>query len=116
MDNEGDDEAPEIGNVLPDPRQLEWYTKYRTDEAKTMSVFRSLTFFIAFLVVLAVVCYGNRDYHNFIIAQEARALVPEATEVCTFIFILMTNVFFTVRIYIVSLRFTQGRPGVPRPI
>ena len=82
MDDEGDDEAPEIDNgVLPDPMQLEWFRKYRMDEAKAMSVFRSLTFFVAFLVVLAVVCYGNRDYNHYIIAQEARAILPKVTEV-----------------------------------
>lgn len=82
LDDQVDDETPDIASAtLPDPRQLEWFKKYRMDEAQTLSVFRSLTFFVSFLGILAVVCYGGRDYHQYMIGQEARAILPRVSEV-----------------------------------
>ena len=76
-----DDEGIIASEDLPDPMQLEWFKKYRMDQAETMALFRSLTFFLSFLVILAIVCYGNRDYHQYLMGQEARAILPKAEKV-----------------------------------
>jgi len=56
--------------------QLEWYKNYRENEAKTMSAFKSLMFFVFFLLILGIVCYGNRDYHQYLMGREIKALFP----------------------------------------
>ena len=61
---------------LPDPMQLEWYKNYRENEAKTMSAFKSLIFFVLFLLILGIVCYGNREYHQYLMGREIKALFP----------------------------------------
>ena len=69
------EKTPEIySESLPDPMQLEWYKTYREHEATTLSAFKSLTFFVLFILVLGIVCYGNRDYHHFLMAQEVKAV------------------------------------------
>ena len=71
------EETPDfLGVYLPDPTQLEWYKKYRENEAKTMSAFKSLTFFVFFLLILGIVCYGNRDYHQYLMGREVKAIFP----------------------------------------
>ena len=76
-----DDEGIIATEDIPDPTQLEWFKKYRMAQAETMALFRSLTFFLLFLVVLAIVCYGNRDYHQYLMGQEARAILPKTDKV-----------------------------------
>lgn len=66
--------------ALPDPMQLEWYKKYKENETKTMSAFKSLTFFVSFLLILGIVCYGNRDYHQYLMGKEVKAIFPGAAK------------------------------------
>ncbi|XP_078349636.1 LOW QUALITY PROTEIN: polycystin-1-like protein 2 [Oculina patagonica] len=81
-EEEENDDMPEFySRALPDPMQLEWYKKYKENEAKTMSAFKSLTFFVSFLLILGIVCYGNRDYHQYLMGKEVKAIFPRAAEV-----------------------------------
>ena len=83
---------PEFFNeTLPDPMQLEWYKKYRENEAKSMSAFKSLTFFVSFLLILGMVSYGNRDYHQYLIGKEVKAIFPRAVEASIY-FIISRNI------------------------
>ena len=76
-----DEEPPEIYNgALPDAFQLEWYKKYKDKETRTLSAFKSLTFFTLFMLVLGIVCYGSRDYHHYLIAEEVKAIFPRADQ------------------------------------
>ena len=80
-----DEEPPEIYNgTLPDARQLEWYKKYKDKETRTVSAFKSLTFFTLFMLVLGIVCYGSRDYHHYLMVEEVRAIFPRAEEASKF--------------------------------
>ena len=45
-----------------------------------MSAFKSLTFFVSFLLILGVVCYGNRDYHQYLMGKEVKAIFPLVEE------------------------------------
>lgn len=75
------DETPDFfRGSLPDPMQLEWYKKYRENEAKTMSAFKSLTFFVLFLLILGIVCYGNRNYHQYLMGSEIKAIFPRVAK------------------------------------
>lgn len=72
-----DVEPPEIYNgTLPDAMQLEWYKKYKEKETRTLSAFKSLTFFTLFMLVLGIVCYGSRDYHHYLMVEEVKAIFP----------------------------------------
>lgn len=62
--------------ALPDAMQLEWYKKYKEKETRTLSAFKSLTFFTLFMLVLGVVCYGSRDYHHYLMVEEVKAVFP----------------------------------------
>jgi len=74
-------EAPDVfKGSFPDPLQLEWYKKYRENESKTMSAFKSLMFFVVFLLILGIVCYGNRDYHQYLMGNEIKALFPRISK------------------------------------
>ena len=75
------EETPDIfKGSLPDPMQLEWYKKYRENEAKTMSAFKSLIFFVLFLLILGIVCYGNRDHHQYLMGREIKAIFPRVAK------------------------------------
>lgn len=73
--------------------QLEWYKTYRENEANTLSAFKSLTFFILFILVLGIVCYGNRDYHHFLMAQEVKAIFSRV-EKASAIFTCLLSFYF----------------------
>jgi len=76
-----DVEPPEIYNgALPDAVQLEWYKKYKEQETRTLSAFKSLTFFTLFILVLGIVCYGSRDYHHYLMVEEVKAIFPLAEQ------------------------------------
>lgn len=64
--------------------QLEWYKKYRDRETKTLSAFKSLTFFALFILVLGIVCYGSRDYHHYLMVEEVKAIFPHAEQASKF--------------------------------
>ena len=50
-----DDEPPDIfRGALPDAMQLECYKKYRVNEKKTMSAFKSLISFVSFFWYLVL--------------------------------------------------------------
>ena len=77
-----DDEPPDIfKGALPDATQLECYKRYRVNEKKTMSAFKSLISFVSFLLILGIVCYGNQDYHQYLIGREVKALLPRSKKV-----------------------------------
>ena len=74
-----DDEPPDtFRGALPDAMQLECYKKYRVNEKKTMSAFKSLISFVSFFLILGIVCYGNQDYHQYQIGREVKALLPRS--------------------------------------
>ena len=76
-----DVEPPEIYNgALPDAMQLEWYKKYKEKETRTLSAFKSLTFFTLFMIVLGIVCYGSRDYHHYLMVEEVKAIFPRSEQ------------------------------------
>ena len=76
-----DVEPPEIYNgALPDAMQLEWYKKYKEKETRTLSAFKSLTFFTLFMLVLGIVCYGSRDYHHYLMVEEVKAIFPRSEQ------------------------------------
>ena len=64
--------------------QLEWYKKYRDNETKTLSAFKSLTFFILFIFLLGIICYGNRGYHHYLMGDEVKAIFAGAKQASTF--------------------------------
>ena len=72
--------------------QLEWFKKYRDNETKTMSALKSLTFFVSFLLILGIVCYGNRDYHQYLMGKEVKAIFPRVAQVCIFILFYIINI------------------------
>ena len=81
----GDEEPPEIYNgALPDALQLEWYKKYKDNETRTLSAFKSLAFFTLFMLVLGIVCYGSRDYHHYLMIEEVKAIFPRAEQASIF--------------------------------
>ena len=83
------EETPDfLGGFLPDPMHLEWYKKYRENEAKTLSAFKSLTFFVFFLLILGIVCYGNRDYHQYLMAREIEAIFPRFDKASIYFLVL----------------------------
>ena len=78
----GNDEPPDsFKGALPDAMQLEGYKKYRINESRTVSAFQSLTFFVSFLMILGIVCYGNQDYHQYLIGREVKAILPRSEKV-----------------------------------
>ena len=72
--------------------QLEWFKKYRDNETKTMSALKSLTFFVSFLLILGIVCYGNRDYHQYLMGKEIKAMFPRVAKVSIFILFHIINI------------------------
>ena len=66
--------------ALPDALQLEWYKKYKDKETRTLLAFKSLTFFTLFMLVLGIVCYGSRDYHHYLMAEEVKAIFTRADQ------------------------------------
>ncbi|KAJ7356060.1 hypothetical protein OS493_026983 [Desmophyllum pertusum] len=82
MGGKENEETPEVySGALPDPMQLEWFKKYRDNETKTMSALKSLTFFVSFLLILGIVCYGNRDYHQYLMGKEIKAIFPRVAQI-----------------------------------
>ena len=49
-----------------------------------MSAFKSLTFFVSFLLILGVVSYGNRDYHQYLMGKEVKAIFPLVEEASSY--------------------------------
>ena len=81
-----DEEPPEIYNgALPDALQLEWYKKYKDKETRTLSAFKSLVFFTLFIMVLGIVCYGSRDYHHYLMAEEVKAIFPRIEQASIYV-------------------------------
>lgn len=101
------EETPEsFRGALPDPMQLEWYKKYRENEAKTMSAFKSLTFFVLFLLILGIVCYGNRDYHQYLMGREIKAIFPRVQKASIyfhFLFSVFLLIFFHLELSILAV-------------
>ena len=80
-----DEEPTEIYNgALPDALQLEWYRKYKDKETRTLSAFKSLTFFTLFMLVLGIVCYGSRDYHHYLMVEGVQAVFQRAEQASIF--------------------------------
>ena len=78
--SEGEEPSEIYNGALPDAMQLEWYKKYKDKETRTLSAFKSLTFFALFMLVLGIVCYGSRNYYHYLMAEEVKAIFPRAEQ------------------------------------
>ena len=78
--SEGEEPSEVYNGALPDAMQLEWYKKYKDKETRTLSAFKSLTFFALFMLVLGIVCYGSRNYYHYLMAEEVKAIFPRAEQ------------------------------------
>ena len=53
----------------PNENEIEQARRYRVKEAKMFSFSRELFLYMLFLTLLAIVCYGNRSYHGYLITN-----------------------------------------------
>ena len=70
---------------VPLEEELERARKYRKKEATAFSFGRELGIFLFFLFLLMIVCYGNRNYHGFLIGknlQDTLVSFPEVSALC----------------------------------
>ena len=57
---------------IPEEAVLEQAREYRVKEAKMYSFGRELVVYLLFLLLLTIVCYGNRSYHGYLMTKNLK--------------------------------------------
>ena len=69
VDNAQDDRPQSVKIVVPNDDELKRAKEYRVKEAIMFSFARELIGYLLFVCLLTVVCYGNRNYHGYLITK-----------------------------------------------
>lgn len=90
------DDIQNIRIDIPLERELERVRQYRRKEAEAFSFGRELAIFLFFLFLLMVVCYGNRNYHGFLIGkntQDTFSNFPAVGAICSSLSLISRSQF-----------------------